>query len=107
MHARLIAGFQRDGGNIDRELRGKTMNGAERTRELSGTALARGIGAAYIDRTPARQEEVVLTDGTRVTRIGNTCYMKDNGGRARGIDHISRGVQTVARDCWQAGLPMR
>lgn len=107
MHARLIAGFKRDGGNIDRELRGKTMNGAERTPELRGSALARGIGAAFIDRTPASQEEVVLTDGTRVTRIGNTCYMKDHGGRARGMDHISRGVPTVARDCWQAGLPMR
>lgn len=107
MHARLIAEFKRDGGNIDRELRRKTLNVAERTPELRGTAIARGIGAAYIDRTPPSQEEIVLSDGTRVTRIGNTCYMKDNSGRARGMDHISRGVPTVARECWQAGLPMR
>jgi len=104
---RLIAEFRRDGGSIDRQLRRNSVNPAVRTPEVKETAIASAIAAAYIDRAPARQEEVVLSDGTRVTRIGNICYMKDNGGRTRGMDHISRGTPTVARACWQAGLPMR
>ncbi len=107
IHEQLIADFKRDVGQIDRDLRRQSLNTAERTPVLTPTAMARGIGAAYIDRTPPKQEEVVLSDGTRVTRIGNTCYMKDNGGRTRGLDHITRGIPTVARACWQAGLPMR
>ena len=107
LHDKLIADFKRAAAEIDHELHRTSRNMAERTPTLKGTAIARAISAAYIDRTPAKQEEIVLSDGTRVTRIGNTCYMKDNGGRTRGLDHIARGLPTMARECWQAGLPMR
>jgi hypothetical protein len=98
-------------GTIDRELRhGAGAGPALKVTQQAvyqGSRLEKSIAAAYIDRSPPKQEELVLDDGRRVTRIGNICYTKDTALRPRGRDQIQNGSPTFAFKCWQVGLPMR
>jgi hypothetical protein len=91
-------------GAIDRELRQAGPALPLKAPVFQSSKFEQAMSAAYIDRSPPKQEELVLDDGRRVTRIGDHCYVMDSPLNTRGRDQIQKGSPVMARKCWQVGL---
>jgi hypothetical protein len=100
----LVGLAKRSAGGIDRELRQSRPAQPHKEPVFQSSKLEQAISAAYVDRSPPKQEELVLDDGRRVTRIGDHCYVMDSPLNTRGRDQIQKGSPVMARKCWQVGL---
>lgn len=86
-------------GAIDKELRKASLNMAERHISYQRPALERAIASAHKPRGPLRIEELRMSDGRAVSRIGNMCAYKESNALTGGRDVIQNGVRTMFTTC--------
>ena len=88
-----------DIGKIDKEVRRQSLNPAVRDPVLLAPKMERLIGAAKTQRGPPVVEELVLSDGTRVSKVGRMCAQKRSSAMVGGYDAFKNGNETLWRQC--------
>ncbi|MES2902050.1 MAG: hypothetical protein V4723_20150 [Pseudomonadota bacterium] len=84
---------------IDKEVRKASRDPAVRVTVLQATKMERLIGGAKKQRGPAQVEEMVLSDGTRVSKVGTMCAMKKPTAMVGGYDPFRNGNESIWRQC--------
>lgn len=90
---------RKSAGAIDKELRKSSLNMAERHLSYQRPALERAIASAHRPSGPPRIEELRMSDGRAVSRIGNMCAYKESNALTGGRDVIQNGVRTMFTTC--------
>lgn len=86
-------------GAIDKELRKASLNMAERHLSYQRPGLERAIASAHRPRGLPKIEELRMSDGRAVSRIGNMCAYKESNALTGGRDVIQNGVRTMFTTC--------
>lgn len=88
-----------DIAKVDKEVRRQSLNPAVRETVLQATRMERLIGGAKTQRGPAVVEELVMNDGTRVSKVGGMCARKKPSAMVGGLDPFRSGNETVWQQC--------
>ncbi|HEY0065336.1 MAG TPA: hypothetical protein VGC21_24680 [Telluria sp.] len=97
--AEILQQARTDIGKIDRALRKQSPDLAVREITLQAPKLETALAAAFRERGPVRVQELVLADGTRVSKMGNMCAFKESNGLTGGRDAFKDGIKTRWQTC--------
>ncbi|SHH69945.1 hypothetical protein [Massilia sp. CF038] len=88
-----------DLGRIDRAIRIQSPDPGARSIRAQTPRLEAAMASAFRERGPARIEELVLADGTRVSKVGNMCAFKESNSLTGGRDVFKDGIKTRWQTC--------